>query len=337
MNLFEEINNDVLIQEAAENFDNIPYMKYIRRKIFLPKGKPVGRGNMCLLYSKSENASIDMISNTSTLDARNSYGYYYINPIYSGFLNGKKYIRRNMTEQKTIYENLKKNPKIKHIYPYPRKIFNPNGHDNRNIFIDLRTHLDIFDSICSKFPPVKYIKLYWNYLRNVIESYTNTPSYNYKFMLVDISQFALSSNLKENIKNPLFMIYYTNMKNLSLMKDLDIDIFFFVKNTRSFIKVNPSKCDEKSYKAFRVEMKKLFTDIKSHVDIDNTLDEENILQQDIFSNAEDKVLGDLSDIGKDTVSKKSSDKDIESINKKISDISNNMTKKVLTTDRKSVV
>ena len=298
MSFFDEINDlesEEFIQESAESLENIPYLKYMRRKILLPKGKPTGRGNMCLLYSKDISNSVDMMTSTTTLDARSYYPYYYMHPLYSGILVGKKYIIRYKDNQKKIYERIRKELNLKKTIPYPRKLLNPDS-ENRSIFIDLSVYLKIFFDRCNKFPPHKFVRLYWEYFKKVLNPYLSSTTYSYKFMLVDISQFDFSSKLQTNLRNPLFLIYYTNMKNFSLMSDLDLDIYFFVKNKRSFIRVNPSKMQEKSFKLFRMEMRKLLSDIdtsSSSSSIDDGLDEEKILDQEVVDTAAKEVLGNI--------------------------------------------
>ena len=70
MNYFEEIMNgnfdpstDEVVMEAYYP-ENIPYMKTTHKFITLPQGTPIGKGNLCLLYTKDQDESIKVIKNT---------------------------------------------------------------------------------------------------------------------------------------------------------------------------------------------------------------------------------------------------------------------------------
>ena len=54
-NIFNDVLNDVIDLENdvfTEAFypDSIPYLKTIKKRVSLPQGSPLGRGNLCFLY-----------------------------------------------------------------------------------------------------------------------------------------------------------------------------------------------------------------------------------------------------------------------------------------------
>ena len=327
-NLFDELNwmepiedFDELIEEAASDDTSlIPYLKYIRRKVYLPKGKPSGRGNLCFLYSTSVDNSINMMSNTSTLIPRGYYPYYYYNLFYSGFINGKKYIYRLKEEQYEIYKKIASSPKLKGISPYPKKSLTYSGND-RNIFIDLSFYISIYNRMCSGFSPAKYIDKYCEFMSSVIKIYTDISRYTNKYMLIDVSQFTLTNNLKENLKNPLFFIFYILQRRYDLVEKykLDLDIYFYVAGTKSILKVNLSKTNEKTYSLFKREMTKLLNDVKNISNISDSLDEDNIRKQEEIGNSAGEVIGNITapsenDIKKDqSIMRQAGQKDIKII------------------------
>ena len=74
MGIFDDIinGNGITIQESNEEVfteavypESVPYLKMMKRKITLPKGTPIGRGNLCFLYTNNTKESIE-IMNTKT-------------------------------------------------------------------------------------------------------------------------------------------------------------------------------------------------------------------------------------------------------------------------------
>ena len=98
-----------------------------------------------------------------------------------------------------------------------------------------------------------------------------------------LNNYKLSKKLKENLDNPLYIIFFTLYKKPELLKDIDIDYYFYVKNR--VLKVNPSLLDEKSYLKLKIEMNKIMKNVVPDETITISTDEKEITQSEIVANA----------------------------------------------------
>ena len=53
--------DDILVKEAVYP-DKAPFNRVITKQIMLPQGDPVGRGNICFLYTTNTDQSIKLIN-----------------------------------------------------------------------------------------------------------------------------------------------------------------------------------------------------------------------------------------------------------------------------------
>ena len=278
-NIFNDISTGNLNLAEEEVFteatypSSVGYMKTMTRQISLPLGEPIGKGNICFLYSHNLNESIALMQNKTNFLNQNRYKFYYYNMLYSGKLYNKRYRFYDLEERKEYYKEIKDTTDIT-----PRlKI--ANNQDNRNLFYDLFRYLEIFQSICSKLHPVKYIETYWAFMSIIYNQ--NFRGYTNKFVLVDLSKYSLTKVLKENLTNPLFIIYYTLLRKPELITSLDLDFYFF--NKKQVLKVNPSNCDKKSYVHLRAEMKKIMNG--TNVDVNKVTDDQELQKEEIEAKA----------------------------------------------------
>lgn len=118
-NIFDEINSgtidlssndtDELIMESGQDeslimeaggIDKINEIMTINRKVILPQGKPVGKGNLAFLYANTVQESIaTMVDKTNLMD-KGKYKYFYYNLFYQGKLNGKMFRFKNKKKEK---------------------------------------------------------------------------------------------------------------------------------------------------------------------------------------------------------------------------------------------
>lgn len=263
MDFIEE--NDGLVYEAVQ-LSTIPEMKMVKKQVILSPGTPVGRGNMCFLYSKDFNQSIKMMTNNENFLTRNHYLLYFYPTNYIGKIYNTRF-RYRETDTRSNYCDIV-NKKVKSVTGYDRAVLSSS--EKRNIFIDLHRYLEIFDSITGNLTPSKYIAVYWTFIKNITKIYYDSvyaTNYPNKYMIIDLSAFTMTKSLKENLRNPLYIIFYTLYKMPELVKDIDIDMYFY--NGKKILYVNPSHEDSESYKVLRVEMKKIMVGLSKSV-IDNT-------------------------------------------------------------------
>lgn len=296
-------NNEEEVVTEAVTPDTFPYMKMMRRQVILPQGSPIGRGNLCFLYSNNLSESINMMNNTKNFSNRNRYNYYYYNFSYIGKIYNKMFKFRELDKRKDIYKEVSEKTKI-----IPRVNIHNTANDNKNMYYELYRYLEIFTNICSNLQPMKYITLYWDYIGKILS--LDLPGYKNRFVLVNLKNFSLSGtyNITENLKNPLFLIYYTLFRKPELVKNIDIDFFFYVDN--KVLKINPSNTDDKSYTSLRAEMKKMMSDVVKEEIIDKATDDISIQNSEIVSN----VASTVSDFTKDKSYFIGTDEELKSVN-----------------------
>ena len=304
-----DIDNSEYITEAVYCNDLI-YLKTLPKKVLLPKGQPLGKGCMCYLYTSNTNQSIKMMNNESNFKDGNKYFYYFYNPIYKGSLATKRY-RQNLTaERKELYKKVSKEA---HIQGYNKLRVLDTG-DGRNMYYDLSKYIEIFFSICNKLPLKRLVNLYWLYLQGILEE-SKSQLYKNRFILVDISNFKITKTLKENVQNPLFMIYYTLYRYPLILKEFDMD-FYFYTDTHS-LRINPSKCDEKAYRVLRVEMNKLMSKVR---DLDKALDEKTFKNEEASEEAENAIVTNLTNYEKPAEDDKEESPVEEAIKEKVNEV-----------------
>jgi tetratricopeptide (TPR) repeat protein len=288
MGLFEDLNSgnisledDVIMQESFDDVfmeyttvDKIPYFKTLSKQVILPIGVPMGKGNICFLYSKSIKESMEIMTSKVNMLNNKKYRLYYYPLIYKERINNRRYFFHDANSRSYNYEEIHNNTDI---IPYER--ISVSNSESRNIFIDLSRYINLFESNTEKLAVYRTIPMYWEFFNHVLaENYLSTNSNYYnRFMVIDISNYRLGKVLKENLKNPLFMVYYSLLRFYSVIKTIDIDMYFY--NGRKVLRVNPSQANEKTYALLRTEMKKLMSgNSKAMVSFDGL--EEEVINND---------------------------------------------------------
>ena len=304
----ENLNeDDSLIMEAVYP-ENVPYLKTISKKITLPRGMNGNKGNLCFLYTNNTSESIKLMTNTSNFVNANKYFYYYYSPMYSGKLYGKTFRIRELTERKALYKTILSKSQNK-IHPYTKIAID--GKDTRNLYYDLSKHMSIFNTLCEKISPVKKVKMFWDYLRSIIYA-PNLSAYNNRFILIDIGNYPITKNLKDNLSNPVFMIYYTLLRYSELITSFNIDFYMFTE--RKSLKFNPYNCDRKTFSNFRREMNRLYSHVSFFNDVVN---EEQIKKDEAVENTIGELNHNINNINTNTIitSLDEAEPDVPSANK----------------------
>lgn len=259
--------------------ENLPYMRTIARNVILPKGEPIGKGNLVFLFSNSLDESIKMMNEKNTFSNNNRYRWYFYNLNYTGRVGPKRYIHKDMKERANIYKKIKDNTTI---IPY---ITSPiiRTNEDRNTYYDLHRYQNIFESNTKKVQFALKMEYFWNFYKPIFsDSYGSLKN---KYVLINANNYKnfMKGNMQEQIKNPLIMIYYTLKKRFDLISDLDIDFLIYCNGR--VMKFNPSKCDEKSHKVYLAQLKKLY----KVVSIDVEEEEEPVKTAVQKNNEEDKT------------------------------------------------
>lgn len=231
---------------------DIPYLKALPKTIFLPKGVPMGKGNLAFIYSNSVAESIKIINEPKTFANANKYRWYFYNLVYRGKIGTKMYRKKDQKERMRIYKEISDNTTLR---PYGASLI-IRSNEERNTYFDLVTYNNIFNEYSANLQPMRLIDAYWNYYKPI---YMDTyGKLTYKCVIINANNYKNFKNgkLRDKLNNPLFLLYYTLMNRMDLISDLDID--FLVYCNGRVMKVNPSKCDEKSYIIYLRELKKLY-------------------------------------------------------------------------------
>ena len=262
--------------------DSIPYLKTQYKKVALPKsgtmvsstGKVSGEnknmyGNLVFLFTDNIDKSIKMVNNNINCYHDNKYRYFYYNLLYRGMIGAKRYNIRDAEERKAIYKKISEQTSIT---PHPPTLLNKTA--NYNCYYDMSKYCQIYSRIADNFAPVKKMNVFWNYFRSIWFS-EQCENYPRKIVLIDANLYdKFGMNLRENMSNPLFVLYYTFYRAFDKISDLNID--FVIYCNRAVLRVNPSQCDQKSYQIFKRELFKVF----SRKVNEDALNEKHIDEQD---------------------------------------------------------
>ena len=82
--------------------------------------------------------------------------------------------------------------------------------------------------------------------------------------------------------------YYTMFKHVELLKDFDIDFYFYAD--KKVLKVNPSQADKKTYKTLRVEMSRIMSDIVPKNTMNNITKDEEIEKAELVSTTTAEIV-----------------------------------------------
>ena len=286
-NIFNEINdagyldNDVSYLTEATLINSLPYMKTITKRFDLPIGHPTGRGNLCFLYTKNPDESIKIMGDKTHFRNITRYRLYYYDRLYMSRIY-TKHVHLNLTkEREALYKKVKSSLGLTPIMRLE------SSHDNRNMFYDLSKHMEIFRDICYKLQPRSYIKFYWDYLSSLIMK--DYPGFQNKFVLIDLTNYQFYKNdMRKNLENPLYVIYYTLFKSPELLSLIDIDFIFY--SGKKVLRVNPSKVDtKKGYKLLQVCIRKISPGLYAKDVVDTITDDNNLQEDEIETTATARI------------------------------------------------
>lgn len=273
----ENIPEDIDIFTEAVKAEKIDYLKTYPKQIFLPFGDiRRGRGNVAMVYSHSLQESIDIMNNKDNCIGGVNYPLYYFNMLYQGKIHTKRFKYRLTNERKELYEEIKEKTSL-----VPKIKLSDSVSDNKNLYYDLYKYLEIFKSLAFKVIPLKYIELYWDYMKRIYS--IKFPNRNNKFVVCNLNNYKLTKNLKDNLNNPLYIIFFTLYKKPELLTDINIDYYFYVGNR--VLKINPSLLDKKSYNTLKIEMNRIMKNVVSDEIIIHTMDEKEINHGELVANA----------------------------------------------------
>jgi hypothetical protein len=250
--------------------NDVPELVLFSKRVFLPKGEPPTRGTLIYHYTESVSDTIAEIENPLNYTPQSAamYRFYFYTMTYSGKIKNRRFFIKDVKEKKDIYTKIKDETNLKTVPTITLSDF------NMNCYFEMSKYLQIYYNMTEKIDCKSKVLIFWDYLTKILEDPT-TSNYKTKVLLINADRYdnAFKGKLKEKLRNPLFMIYYTLLKDPSICAKFDHDIFIYYKN-RS-IRINPAHA-EKSKTAAR--FKTLLLQLLSHVsrDIVASTDETSI-------------------------------------------------------------
>lgn len=319
--------------------NSIPYLVTQNKRVALPKvgngiSDKIGYDNLVFLFTKNVDQSISIINNTENFYHDGRYYYYFYNQNYRGMIANRKYNIMNVSERKNIYERIK-DKTVLHPHPF----LTLDKSQNKNCYFDMSKYFEIYLYMTEKYSISKKMVIFWDYFKNIWFS-PQTSIYRNKYVLIDADLYSnFSGKLADSISNPLFMLYYTLYKNFELISDLNIDFLIYCKT--NVLKVNPSKCDKKSYSIYRTQIQRLLRnasimDNMSEKDLDDEYQKDLLREklQDRYNfvgnnNPDDTIITDITKKVPEDDKKNNETKDIQKkvntkIDKKIDDVKKNV-------------
>lgn len=258
--------SEELITEAVYP-ESLKYLFVVQKNISLPKGEPAGRGWMCFLYSPSFEESMKMMNSTINGKSENKYYFYFYMMMYKGMIYNQRYRYRNFVLRKDLYAKIGKKTKA---HPYVRQAIDPN--ERRNMYFELATYVSIYNKYSYKIPIPKRVQGYWTYLKPILNA---NPQYK-KIVLVNIDNYPLKEKLRDNLVNPLYMIYYSLYRYPETLKDINVDFLFYTG--KKILKINPSLLTQEDYMKVKTQMSRLMNAIP-----ESALDEAKLHEEDLTS------------------------------------------------------
>lgn len=232
---------------------NIPYMKTVRKKVLLDRGTPPRKGNLVFLFTESTNQSFDLMTQTTNLYSNGFMRFYFYPPRYNTRI-GRFRLKLNHVQYRN--DLIKELDTVPGVRPYPKGNMLITSAEQYSTYYDLATYVRFFNTRTEKLSIFKKIDLFWKLFTPIFED--SYGRLNHKVVLINAAYFPLNAAgpISERKQNPLYLFYMTLYKRFQLVKDLDIDFLIFSGDR--VLKLNFSKCDEKSYITYLIQLRRVY-------------------------------------------------------------------------------
>lgn len=281
---------------------DVPELTLFTRRVYLPKGDKVGRGNLVYLYTESISDTISEINGGSNYTPLGNYTHYFYNTLYSGKLKSRTFYIRDKEKSK-IYEKVSKETGLSPVPTITLSNF------DKNCYFELSKYLQIYHTITDGFNPIIKMNLFWEYLGKIIND-PSTESYTDKYIIINAEKYdnAFTGKLKDKLNNPIFMIYYSLYKDISVCSSFNHDIIIFYKTYS--IKINPSHAEKsKTANKFKQLLMRMIPS-KASV-IDNSMDDNTITKEETAETVKETLNKEFNFTGNNE--KTVTDKDVSSV------------------------
>jgi hypothetical protein len=229
-----------------------------KRPILLPQSDDGLRlkNGIIILNTPNLESSIKVINNPLLIN-RNTYRSYYLDRMYIEKINTKLVReKKSNEEQLEIYKEIHNKCKI-----INKSFTIKERYKDYNLFFDIHRYNQIYFEN-NKLMGIKLIESYMIYLAHILKDRVNINSYQKKLMIIPVRDWI--EDLKDqsnysimNVDNPVEAIYHSAVKDIMLLKGLNIDILFLTDQAMFIMK--KEFIDDKLYTDLKRLLKKLAT------------------------------------------------------------------------------
>lgn len=262
---------------------NIEYLKTLQRRVCLDRGTPPRKGNLVFLLTPTREQSLNLASQDTNFYANGYMTKYFYPSKYNGMVGRKRFFYNHTKIRAALLKKVQEHPPLK-MYTDPRII---KSNEKFSTFYDLSTYLGTYFMRTDTMSAFLKVKLFWQLFMPIFsDSYGQLKN---KYVLVDASIYPLkiSGNMKELVKNPLYLFYITMWKYMDMVKDLDVDFLIFGENR--VLKINFSKIQGNDFRRYLIELRKLYKAV-----IPEPTPEEVKVEEDAAKVEEEKLENDNS-------------------------------------------
>ena len=276
--LFENLDYDAywLDYESNPNLtENVRYAKAEFNKLNVRRIRlPDGRGNVIYLMTDTFENSLKLSMSTNFLVPPTYRWVYYPWISFGSFM--KRRYKLNISRERTA--RVAKVKEMTKYIAYPTRMLQKS---NRNVFFSTADLYQHVKPIMQRFPIKKVFTEFFKEFDGILSNMTPEPvketsdkSFNQRIMIIDADTFAfkMGAPLKENICNPLFLLYLAFLRTRDLSK-LGVDRDMLICSRNMFLKFNPAMLTPDKWQKFRIA---LFRIMKANLDnyTDELSDEE---------------------------------------------------------------
>ena len=289
------------------SIQDLPYSVTKTGSFMMPKGEPVGTGNMIIPWA-SDFFQMANVASNQTAKLGTSYTRYYYPMVYKGQVYTKRFNIRDGVTKKKRAEMVRRTENV-HLMP----VTTIRGAAGKNIIYDISGYMNIFNRISSGMKSYRYINAFWDYFKWVLDtideetksSSSNGPSfdpnsksestYKQKFLVLNAADFPFvtKGQIANLIRNPLYLIYYTAYRYSEKLKPFD-KIDLIILGNKKILKVKMSDLNKSNIKVFKNELMKLTRTLSALATIDDTAVDKDAAKDKIASTLQKKynLIGD---------------------------------------------
>lgn len=296
--LYENLQDGVYQTDGGDYIsENFKYNLAEFNKLYVQVVRlPDGKGNVIYLMTDTFDHALNMIANKNFVLPPSYKRFYYPTWYTCRFMNQRIVVNTkstHMERRKMISQRTKLRPIQTRSLP---------ASTDNVIFCTSDIVSPMMEIMMTKNAKRNYTEFYPAYI-GALKELTPNPikestddRYNNRLVIIDSNSFTFKNGapIKDNIANPLFLLYLAYMRNRELTS-LNIDIDMMICNKNLFMKFNPSRIsDNKTWGQFRRALFRIMD-----VDLDKYMDElseEDKAEVDTISN---KIT--VSAVVKDTV------------------------------------